>query len=453
MIFFRRLKTHSLFANIFIVLTLGMLADQLLSYKLVSNVLEKQTREKMFSFMEADIAFVVEVLNDIPPANRFEKMGKINRGFYPMAIFTNEISNPIIPRQRFEALYKVSDNISMRLGIEKLHWYWIGIAEDSRPAMYIPLNGKQFLEVDATDPIPELPLVMFAIYLSGIFAIVSFFAWLALNMALSPLGRLVDSAASLGRDIKTPIRASNESHEIEIVSDVLEKMRLRIVDEFDRHTEMLAAISHDLQTPITRVLLRVESIDEADVKRGISSDLTYMSSLISKILEYGRTSKLSFEPVLIDFDALLEMLVNQAKDQGFDITLEGRLNDPIWGSMNELRRAIQNVLDNAFKYGDKAHVKVFRDQKNLVLSIQDEGSGIADSEMKQIVNPFFRADKSRNSLSGGSGLGLSITRNIISAHNGNLIFQNRPKGLEVRIEIPLEKFSVPNSEETLWFYR
>jgi signal transduction histidine kinase len=389
----------------------------------------------MFAFMEADLVFIHGFLNDLSLSERKKFMKDVNRGFYDISLKQGEIQNPIIPRTIFIEIYKVSDRISELIHIEPSNLIFVGPVDNSSPALILHLSHGQYLQVVATEPLPTLSLAGNIVFLLTIFLSVSLLVWLAIKLVMQPLDVFVRTTEQLGRNLNTPLFDQKGLYEVRNVVLVLDKMRKRILGEIDRHTQMLAAISHDMQTPITKTLLRAEKITDIELQDKIKNELYFMSDLISETVEYGRTSALNFTPVPLDLDALVQMIVDGELDIGHNVRLKGSIKTPVLGSLNDLRRAIQNVVDNAIKYTSETRIELCKNEKYASIFIRDNGPGIDEMVIKKIHKPFYRGEASRGRKSGGTGLGLSNTFNIIKAHNGEVIIKNMSEGLEVEIRI------------------
>jgi|GEM_PF-3452461 signal transduction histidine kinase len=199
-------------------------------------------------------------------------------------------------------------------------------------------------------------------------------------------------------------------------------------------TEILAAISHDLRTPITRIKFRVESIDNASLQDKITDDLTEMENMLYAVLDYLRNNLMEQNFEWFDLNTLLESIQNEYADTGVNITYEGTSSrTAFFGNVDALKRAFSNLIENAKKYGSEISMKLLEDKKQLTIQIDDNGPGIPSHELKRIFDPFYRVEKSRNRTTGGAGLGLAIVKDIINSHQGSIELLNLKKGLRAEI--------------------
>jgi signal transduction histidine kinase len=204
---------------------------------------------------------------------------------------------------------------------------------------------------------------------------------------------------------------------------------------------MLVAIAHDLQTPLTRLRLRLEKVTDDDLRNRLLTDLSAIQVMVKEGLEFARSANNEEDPMQkTDLDSMIEAICNDATDAGQEVSLSGRIGVPIMAQPSSLRRCISNLVDNAVKYGKFAHINIRRDASKVVLSIIDGGPGIPKDQMEEVFQPFNRLENSRSRDSGGTGLGLTIARNIAEKHRGTIKLRNigdADFGLEVTLELAI----------------
>jgi signal transduction histidine kinase len=205
-------------------------------------------------------------------------------------------------------------------------------------------------------------------------------------------------------------------------------MQARIKRLLDERARALAAVSHDLRTPLTRMRLRAELVDDEKLRDQMATDLDAMAAMIDATLDYLRGLQDSEVARPIDMNALLQSLAEDAAVLGKPISVEGLASAPYTGRLSALRRALQNLIDNAIKYGHSARLCVSDDATELRIGVEDEGPGIPPVELGRVGEPYYRPDASRSRETGGVGLGLSIARDIALIHGGELRLANRPQG-------------------------
>ncbi|WP_225197635.1 ATP-binding protein [Gluconobacter oxydans] len=261
----------------------------------------------------------------------------------------------------------------------------------------------------------------------------------ATQRLIAPVTTLANAAEALGRDVHTAALPENGPSEIRRAAIAFNTMAMRIRRFVTDRTLMLTAIGHDLRTPITRLKLRAEFIDDEELRNKVLADLDEMESMVSATLAFGRDSA-SAEPIVsLDLRALLQTIMDEAAesvpDKADDLFYEPP-NVPVRIKARSvaLKRALNNLILNALKYGGSAHVTLIPatnpgEKDNVVkILIEDNGPGLPESELDRVFEPFVRIESSRNRETGGSGLGLSIARTILHGQGGNVRLENRPSG-------------------------
>lgn len=256
-----------------------------------------------------------------------------------------------------------------------------------------------------------------------------------------PWDTFTKAARRFGVDMDAPPLAVSGPREMQVVIKAFNEMQARIRRLMHDRTQMLAAISHDLRTPITRLQLRAESIEDKDLYEKTVGDLTDMEKMISSILSFARDS-ISKEPMeWFDLEALLDVLCNDMQDVGQPVNFDSMTNGRVsyFGRSNALKRAFSNLIENAIKYGKQANVSFkYANKELLQLLIEDEGPGIPEHQMEEVFSPFYRLDAARSSKKGGAGLGMATARDIIRAHGGDVTLYNKhPHGLRVVVTLPV----------------
>lgn len=262
-------------------------------------------------------------------------------------------------------------------------------------------------------------------------------AYLVARMTTRPLKRLAVAAQELGNDINRPPLDVSGASEIRQASTAFNAMQARIRQYIFQRTQMLAAITHDLQTPLTRMRLRLEKVADADLQERLIGDLSAMQAMVREGLELARSMDTTETMQMLDLDSLLDSVCDDAADASQAVTLSGRSGMAILGRPLDLRRCLGNLIDNAVKYGREAGVTVDRVNGAARIRVRDSGPGIPPAEQARVFDPFYRVETSRSRESGGTGLGLTIARNIAEQHGGSIALSNHPEGgLEVTLMLP-----------------
>jgi signal transduction histidine kinase len=260
---------------------------------------------------------------------------------------------------------------------------------------------------------------------------------LAVRQATRPLQQLAQAADTLGRDLDAPPLAETGPAETRRAAQAFNRMQAKIKRLVSERARALAAVSHDLRTPLTRLRLRTELIDDDVLRNQMAADLESMAAMIDATLDYLRGLQTHEVVRAIDINALLESMADDARVLGRHIDINGLAGKPYSGRLSALRRALQNLIDNAFKYGHGAHIQVQDSPSHLRLTVEDEGPGIAPEHLTKVTQPYYRVDRSRSQAGEGVGLGLSIAKDIALLHHGELQLANRPQGgLAVTLVLP-----------------
>ena len=251
-----------------------------------------------------------------------------------------------------------------------------------------------------------------------------------------PLSKLARAADRVGRDVRQPKLEEKGSREIREAARAFNTMQDRLQRYLDSRTRVLAAMSHDLKTPLTRLRLQVETLDNADAEARIGKQLDEMESMVHGALALFRS--LDDDEALgpIDIDALLATLQLEFAQMDGKVSIEGRTPRPFIGRPQALKRCLTNLLENAIKFGGQADVRL-QDGTSLVIQVSDRGPGVPPEELERVFEPFYRVESSRSRDTGGTGLGLSIARDVAQAHGGSLTLRNLPqRGLEATLTLP-----------------
>lgn len=292
---------------------------------------------------------------------------------------------------------------------------------------------------------PRQGAILFSVVFLGL--TLSLLTMWAARALTAPLARLARSAEAFGTRSDPVAPPRRGPKEVLAVSRALDRMRERVRRLIDDRTQMLAAISHDLRTPITRLRLRAEFIEDEHVRTLTLRDLDQMNALVEAALSFVRDGQggASGGTTLFDLASVVQTVCDGFVDMGADVRVGESRHILVRGRPDELQRAVTNLVDNAVKYGGRAELTMSAGPRTVFVEVCDSGPGIPEEEREVMLQPFVRGDRARN-LNGASGfgLGLSIVLAIVEAHHGRLLLSNRPEGgLRTRIELPLAAQGTP----------
>ncbi|MFZ1906756.1 MAG: ATP-binding protein, partial [Steroidobacteraceae bacterium] len=226
------------------------------------------------------------------------------------------------------------------------------------------------------------------------------------------------------------------ARELRDAAHAFNTMQDRLRRYLDSRSRVLAAMSHDLKTPLTRLRLQVETLEDPSLQERIGRQLDEMESMVHQALALFRGLDDGEATAPLDVNALLARVQEQFTEMGADVTVSGRALQPLLGKAQALKRCLTNLVANAVNFGTRARILV-EDGAALTIRVRDAGPGIPADELERVFEPFYRLESSRNRDSGGTGLGLSIARDIAEAHGGSLTLANLPQGgLEATLTLP-----------------
>jgi signal transduction histidine kinase len=289
----------------------------------------------------------------------------------------------------------------------------------------------------APQPGPPLPKQIF-INLGLLTLLLAIVLYLMTRNITRPLSDLAKAADAVGRGENQPL-PERGAKELRDATHAFNTMQERLRRYLDSRTRVVAAMSHDLRTPLTRLRLRAEALDDDGARTRFVADIDEMSRMVTGALNMfkGLNDEEPARKVIVD--DLLAAIQEEFAELGVRFAIEGHSDAPILGKEQSLKRCLSNLLNNAVKYGSNVIARV-SDGDELVVAIRDDGPGIPADDLERVFEPFYRVEASRNRDTGGTGLGLSIARDIAQAHGGSIVLSNRPEGgLEAVVRLPRAK--------------
>lgn len=274
----------------------------------------------------------------------------------------------------------------------------------------------------------------------GSAVIVLIFALWAAHLVTRPLKRFAEAADRFGVDVGAPPLPEHGSRELRKATHAFNRMQDRLRRLISDRTLMLAALSHDLRTMLTRLKLRADFIEDEQQRHKALADIDEMQAMLDVTLSFARDETTEEARTAVDLTSLLESLCDDLRDSGQQVAYESGDRITIRCQPVAIRRMFSNLIGNAVKYGDEAHVTTSREGSDVVVKIEDRGPGIPPEMWEQVFTPFFRLEGSRSRETGGTGLGLSVARSIVRRHGGDIELSNRPEGgLIVTVTLPDRK--------------
>jgi len=434
-----RLWPRTLLGRVLLVVCGGLT----LAHALTLLILLRERGEQGLSMMQAyvgrDVAASVAMLDHLPASERAAWLPRLARANYRYLLESAPANNAPSHHPLAEP---VRQAVAAELGPQRVG----AITETSgtQPAhlsLPLKLQDGHTLLLQLTPPSPKVSPTTAGLLLAQMLALIAA-AWGVVRVTVRPLQHLADTAEGIRPEPQPLPRLNVQPSRITLPTEVaqasraLQTLQSRVQAHVQERTQLLAAITHDLQTPLTRMRLRLEALPDADQRARLLADIDGMSALVREGLAYARSTHAAQEvPRPVDLPALLDALVCDAQDAGHDVTLhlDAAPLPPLLTRVQALRRVVGNLLDNAVKFGAGQPVTVHltADASGVHIAVADRGPGIPAHELQAVLQPFHRVDASRNrdrSDSGGTGLGLAIAHQLSLALGGTLTLANRDSG-------------------------
>lgn len=382
-------------------------------------------RSTMLNNMENDISTSVAILDRLPAEERQAWLSRLNREHYQYLLTKGDSGVPMDTADPPMSASSIKDTLGQHYaltfadipGVRPHYQVFLQLADgnpvtiDVRPA-----------DIPVALWLPVVLVLQLALLLGC--------TWMAVRLAIRPLSRLSRAVESL--DPNARIQHLDESGPTEVAHAAVafNAMQQRIADYLKERMQILAAISHDLQTPITRMKLRAEFMDDSIERDKLLSDLGEMEHLVREGVAYARSVHGSTEAnCKLDLDAFVDSIVFDYQDVGKAVNSSGSYGSPIETRPHALRRVLINLLDNALKFSGAAELVVSAEANgNVSIKVLDRGPGISAEELREVLKPFYRVESSRNRETGGTGLGLAIAQQLAIALGGSLGLSNREGG-------------------------
>ncbi|MGH8637135.1 MAG: ATP-binding protein [Burkholderiales bacterium] len=260
---------------------------------------------------------------------------------------------------------------------------------------------------------------------------------MAVEWVTRPLSELANAAERLGNDLDAPPLPEHGASELRRAARAFNSMQERLSRYLKSRVAALTAISHDLKTPITRMRLRAELIEDSPLRESLLRDMSDLEKMVRSALEFIRGLDSTEPPQPTDINALIESVCEDYREAGHEVVTKGAARAPFPAQTQALKHCLANIIDNACKYGGKAQILVQDDEQKMVIKVRDFGHGVPESELEKVFEPFYRLESSRSRDTGGTGLGLAIARNVAQLHRGQVSIRNHPEGgLEAILALP-----------------
>lgn len=304
----------------------------------------------------------------------------------------------------------------------------------------VMLRDGTWLNIETRDIAAPPPWAGKTLQLLGLLLLLSIISGLIIARRMaSPMQRLGEAAERFGLGQTQEPLAETGPREVRHAIRAFNRMQERLHKHITDRSQMLAAVSHDLRTPITALRLRAEYIDDEEMREKTLATLTEMEAMLAATLSFARDEAADEQTRSTDLAALVQSVVDDHADLGGEVSYHGPEKLVMDCRPVALRRAINNVIENGLKYGQRARVSVLESKDEITIQVDDQGPGIPQERMKDVLEPFVRLESSRSRDTGGTGLGLSLARSVMLAHGGEIRLMNRTEG-GLRCELRLVRY-------------
>ncbi|MET0936462.1 MAG: HAMP domain-containing sensor histidine kinase [Luteibacter sp.] len=429
-----RLTPKHIASRLYLIIFAGLLLAHGLSFGLLFYERYESAKTVMLDTLERDVGTSVAILDRLPAGERAAWLGRLERSTYRYILGPGTPGTPLASdRSRV-----VTELIQREIGPSfDVRASTVSVGPE-RYQVHLTLHDGSPLAIEVTPhtmPVANWLPSVFVLQMIVLLVI----TWVAVRLATRPLVRLARAAEGITPTNDGPRMSEDGPIEVAQAAIAFNAMQDRIARYVKERLQILAAISHDLQTPITRMRLRAESLDDAMERAKLLDDLKEMEHLVREGVAYARSAHGASEtPRKIDPSAFVESLVFDYQDTGKPVTLASRVDGAVTVRPQALRRVLGNLIDNALKYGGRAEVGMRRTAAgSLCIEVADHGPGIPEAELERVLEPFYRLETSRNRDTGGTGLGLAIAAQLMLSIGGRLTLSNRPEGgLRAAVQLP-----------------
>ncbi|WP_325470272.1 HAMP domain-containing sensor histidine kinase [Luteibacter sp.] len=430
----RRWMPRSIASRLYLIIFAGLLLAHGMSFGLLFFERYQSAKTVMLNTLEHDVGSSVAILDRLPAGERPAWLGRLQRDTYRYILGPGQAGTELISDRSRVVTGLIQREVGPSFAV-KANTVSVG---PERYQVHLTLHDGAPLTIEVTPRVmPLADWLPFVFILQMVVLVV--ITWLAVRLATRPLVRLARAAEKMTPTNEGPRMREDGPTEVARAAVAFNAMQDRIALYVKERLQILAAISHDLQTPITRMRLRAEALDDSTERGKLLDDLHEMEHLVREGVAYARSAHGATEtPRKIDPSAFVESLVFDYQDTGKPVSLSGSIDGTAVVRPQALRRVLGNLIDNALKYAGTADVGIARTAAGtLCIDVADRGPGIPEAELVHVLEPFYRLETSRNRDTGGTGLGLAIAAQLMLSVGGRLTLANRPGGgLLARIELP-----------------
>jgi len=441
-----RLWPRSLAARTALVLLVGLVIVQ--AAGLAIHALDRIDLQRLAQARDVALRVVgaYRIVMTTPPDRRQEVLSQLRR---PPGLTAELTSDPPIAELADgvpfgQRIMRVNLNMVPLMGVPRWRELRIVAVPDRHVTIAMHLPDADWLNLTVpTEPLrPWHSPTFLAAFLLMTVTAAGLTLW-AVRRLTAPVRTLAAAAEALGRDVNAPPLPEGGPSEVATAAAAFNTMAARIRRFVEDRTELLTAIGHDLRTPITRLKLRAEFVEDDEQRGKMLADLEELEAMVSATLAFGRDARTTEPVASLDLAELLRTVLDETGDARPEaatrLGYEGPPHLTVRARPLALKRALANLVSNAVAYGGCARVRLLLPRDGMVvIEVEDDGPGIPPGELERVFEPFHRGEPSRNRETGGVGLGLPIARNILRAHGGDVALANRPMGgVKAMVTLPV----------------
>ena len=416
---------RTLASRLSLIFLIGLVLAQALSFGAQFYERYESAKNTMLGNLETDVSTSIAILDRLPAEERASWLQRLERTNYGWILGEGERGTPMDMQDPPMAVTSINEAMNPAYKLT----YTDVPGEKKRFQGHLRLSDGNPLTLDVRPTMPAVSPWLPAVLLAQLALLIGC-TWAAVRIAIRPLTRLAQAAETLDPNAHAAHLDEQGPTEVAYAAKAFNAMQARISAYLKERMQLLAAISHDLQTPITRMKLRAEFMDDCIEKEKLWSDLSEIEHLVLEGVAYARSVHGATEASCrTDLDSFLDSLMFDYQDMDKNVQLHGKSGMVIETRPHALRRVLVNLTDNALKFAGAAELQVQAlASGKLSIKVMDRGPGIAEEELTHVMEPFYRVESSRNRSTGGTGLGLAIAQQLAMAIGGSLVLSNREGG-------------------------
>ncbi|NNE57693.1 MAG: HAMP domain-containing protein [Hellea sp.] len=434
MTFYKKYLPKTLFGRALLIIVLPITIMQIAVVYIFFNAHWATVTASLSDSVAADVSLAVELYNQAPGPQTAEQLNAMMKPHMELSVGLRDDNAFLTARRR--AFFSVLDKTlqrSLSQSLEQPFWF-----DTTRYPNHIDIRVKvddgTLTFVAARERVFARTGFVFIFWLALASLLLTLISIIFIRNQARPITRLASAAEAYGKGQDIANFKPSGATEVRLAGQSFLKMRQRISRFMEQRTTMLAGVSHDLRTPLTRLNLHLALQDDTEENRAALSDLKEMENMLNGYLDFARGLS-DEETVRIKLKPFLESVLEKHSGSRLEFIMKKDLSADLKPLM--MTRAIENFLSNANKYGDRIQVSVHLQKPNIIISIEDDGPGISEAHYRDVFRPFFRLDTARNQNVEGTGLGLSIARDIVRNHGGKIeLGESQFGGLKVDIYLP-----------------